>query len=134
VSGDIPAAGDTVRDAGYDDWLDAVNAGEGHYLACPDGHGALPPRRACPDCGSRDLDERPLPATGTVETATTVRVPTPDFADDAPYTTAIADFGPVRLTGVVRGVSGDVDAGLAVVPTVETTATTGDRVLVLRPR
>ena len=95
---------DAPRDEGYDDWLDAVAAGEAFYLECPEGHGRLPPRRVCPACGSTDLETRPLPETGVVETLTTVHVAGPNFADDAPYATAIASFGPVRLTGVLRGI------------------------------
>ena len=119
-----------IRDAGYDDLLDAVAAREPYYLACPDGHAALPPRRACPECGATDLAEKPLEATGTVRTHTTVRVATPAFAEETPYVTAIATFGPVSLTGVVRGVAPDgVEVGLAVELTVGETAS-GERILV----
>jgi len=102
---------DEVRDAGYDEWLDAVAAGEGTYLACPEGHGSLPPRRTCPRCGSTDLAETPLPERGELSTYTVVHVPGPRFAEDAPYVTAIASFGPVRVTGVLRGVA-DGDGGI----------------------
>jgi uncharacterized OB-fold protein len=119
-----------TRDAGYDDLLDAVAAGDPYYLACPDGHGALPPRRACPECGDTALTEAPLETTGTVRTHTTVRVATPTFAAETPYVTAIASFGPVSLTGVVRGVAPDgVEAGLAVDLSVGETAG-GERILV----
>ncbi|MFB6131323.1 MAG: Zn-ribbon domain-containing OB-fold protein [Salinigranum sp.] len=123
-----------MRDAGFDDWLDAVTDGEGYYLACPEGHGALPPRRVCPECGSTDLEARPLPDRGTVETFTEVHVAGPEFAADAPYVTAIASFGPVRLTGVLRGLSAaDVAVGATVEPGVDESETTGERLLVLRP-
>ena len=124
----------TVRDAGFDDFLDGVAAGEGYYLECPAGHGALPPRRACPTCGETDLAETSLVDVGTIVSHTVVHVPTPQFAADAPYVTAIAEFGPVRLTGVVRGVDHEaVRTGLQVAPTVEETDTTEARLLVLRP-
>lgn len=123
-----------TRNAGYDDWLDAIEAGEGYYLACPEGHGSLPPRRACPRCGQTDLEEHPLTETGRIETYTVVHVSTPQLTDDTPYATAIAGFGPVRLTGFVRGIDPDaVETGLTVEPTVGVTATTGERALVLRP-
>ena len=123
----------TVRDAGYDDWLDAVADGEAYFLACADGHGWLPPRRVCPACGGA-LDREPLAEPGTVETYTVVHVTTPQLADDTPYVTAIAGFGPVRLTGFLRGVEpGALETGLAVSPGVEETETTGGRALVLRP-
>lgn len=94
---------DVVRNAGHDDWLDALAADAGYYVACENDHGILPPRRACPHCGSTDLREEPLPGTGTVLARTTVHVPTPSFEGDAPYTTAVVDLGPVRVTGQVRG-------------------------------
>jgi uncharacterized OB-fold protein len=127
---------DNVRDAGYDDFLDALADGEGHYLECENGHGSLPPRRVCPHCGARDLTETPLPETGTVESTTEIHVPTPSFADDAPYVVAVVDFGAVRLTGQVRGdESGDaVESGLEVEAGVGETETEGERLLVFEPR
>ena len=126
-----------VVDEGYDDLLDAVEAGEPYYLECANGHGLLPPRRICPRCGSRELAERALPEAGEIVTSTVVRVATPQFADDVPYVTAIADFGPVSLTGQLRGVEPDPEA----VEAVETvgvgigeSATTGQRLLVFEPR
>lgn len=88
-----------VRDAGYDDWLDALESGDPYYLACSNDHGLLPPRRVCPHCGDRALEERSLPEAGSVLAQTTVHVPAPSFQGDAPYTTAVVDFGPVRITG-----------------------------------
>ena len=150
------AAGDAATgNTGYDEFLQAVGDGEGFYLECPEKHGWLPPRRVCPDCGATELDERPLPETGTVETYSTVHVSVPDFEAETPYTTAIASFGPVRLTGVVRGGENDgeseseggsqsdadaadsaapVEVGTAVVAGVDENETTGDPTLTLRPR
>lgn len=98
-----------THDAGYDEWLDALAGGEGYALRCSEGHGSLPPRRVCPECGSTDLSRASLPDTGTVETFSVVHVPSPRFAEDAPYVTAIVDVGPTRLTGVLRGVDIDGD-------------------------
>ncbi|MFB6195707.1 MAG: Zn-ribbon domain-containing OB-fold protein [Haloplanus sp.] len=124
-----------MTDAGHDEWLDAIADGEGFYLECPEGHGSLPPRRVCPHCGSPDLDRADLPPTGTVETYTVCYVGIPDFEDEEPYATAIADFGAVRLTGVVRGLDpADVTVGMPVEPAVGTNATTGDDLLILRAR
>lgn len=126
---------DTARDGAYDDLLDAVAAGEGYYLECENGHGWLPPRRICPECRGRELVEAPLPAAGEVETYTTVSVPTPAFSEDAPYTTAIADFGPVSVTGLLRGVDpDDIEVGMSVGVDVGERETTGDRAVVFRPR
>jgi uncharacterized OB-fold protein len=128
-------------DADHVEWLDALADGDGFALVCPDGHGSLPPRRVCPDCGSPDLSAEPLRETGTVETYSVVHVPSPRFADDAPYATAVVDFGPTRLTGIVRGGSGDGDAdappevaiGDAVTVAVGDRATDGERLVVFRP-
>ncbi|GGL59977.1 Zn-ribbon domain-containing OB-fold protein [Halocalculus aciditolerans] len=103
-----------ARDAGYDDFLDALADGTGYYLACENDHGSLPPRRVCPRCGG-DLREEPLPETGDVASYTEVHVATPSFVDDAPYVTAVVDFGPVNLTGILRGVDADdVETGMTV--------------------
>lgn len=126
---------ESARDGEYDDLLDAIAAGEGYYLECPNGHGAFPPRRVCPHCGSRKLAETPLPESGEVATHTTVAVPTPGFSEDAPYVTAIVDFGAVKLTGLVRGVDpADVEMGMPVGVDVGERATTGERAIVFRPR
>lgn len=124
---------DRVRDDGFDAWMDALEDDEPYYLECGEGHGSLPPRRVCPACGDHSLSREPLPATGTIETHTIVHVPTPAFEDDAPYATAIVDFGPVRITGQL--VDADVDAvatGLPVELESATTRTTGERVIGFR--
>jgi len=123
------------RNGEYDDWLDSVEEGEGYYVECEAGHGWLPPRRVCPDCGSRDLSAEPLPDSGEIVTHTLINVATPQFEDDAPYVTAIADFGPVSVTGLVRGVDPeDVTMGDVVGIEVGERETTGDRAVVFRPR
>ncbi|MEA1930841.1 Zn-ribbon domain-containing OB-fold protein [Halohasta litorea] len=120
--------------ATYDEWLDAIEAGEGFYLESPEGHGSLPPRRVCPHSGATDLSREPLSETGTVETYTVVHVGATAFDDDTPYISAIVDFGPVELTGVVRGVDLEaVAVGDEVGVTVETRETTDDRLVVFRP-
>ncbi|MGM0592291.1 MAG: Zn-ribbon domain-containing OB-fold protein [Halobacteriota archaeon] len=121
-------------DAGYDDWLDAIDAGRGTYLECDEGHGSLPPRRVCPHCGSPSLSETPLVDTGEITTVSVIYVAPPRFEDDVPYATAIAEFGSVRLTGVVRGLEpGAVETGLTVTVGVESTETRDERLLVFRP-
>ena len=122
-------------DAGYDDLLDAIEAGEPYYLECANGHGWLPPRRICPECGSRDLEEATLPDAGEVVTFTEIAVAAPTFAEDAPYVTALADFGLVQLTGLLRGLDGDeAEVGMVVGVEVGERVTTGDRAIVFRPR
>ncbi|GAB7018413.1 Zn-ribbon domain-containing OB-fold protein [Halostagnicola bangensis] len=123
-----------ARDAGFDDWLDAAEEDQAYYLECSEGHGSLPPRRVCPECGSTELEQPPLPGTGTIETFTVTHVPTPSFEEDAPYATAIANFGPVRLTGQVDGINLEkVENGLEVDIAVAVSETTGDRVLTFEP-
>ncbi len=121
----------------YTAWLDALEAGEGFALESPTGERSLPPRRVDPATGATELRRKPLAETGTIETYTVVHVAAPGFADDTPYVSAIADFGPVRLTGIVRGVDPDsVDddfIGEPVTVGVDTRATTDDRVIVFSP-
>lgn len=110
----------TDYDEGYDDLLDAIDDGEGYYLSCPSGHGSLPPRRVCPVCGDPQLQETPLPDVGRVVTYTVVHVPTPQFDGEAPYVTAIAEFGDVRLTALVSTDPDAVSVGADVSVGVET--------------
>lgn len=117
---------------GYDDWLDAVADDAAYYLECDNGHGSLPPRRVCPQCGSV-VEEQPLPSVGEVETYTIVHVATPQLTDDTPYVTAIAAFGPVRLTGFLQTDQKTTAVGQRVTPAVGETAR-GDRALFLEPR
>lgn len=117
----------TDRNAGYDEWLDAVAADDAYFLECGEGHGSLPPRRACPVCGSTALEQRSLPATGTIVSSTTVHVTTPQFEDEAPYVTAIAEFGPARLTGLLEAGDDAVEIGDVVLPTVRETDEDGRR-------
>ncbi|MEF8776145.1 MAG: OB-fold domain-containing protein [Haloarculaceae archaeon] len=124
-----------ARDGAYDDLLDAIEEDGGFYLECESGHGWLPPRRICPDCGSRELREESLPESGEIETYTVVQVAAPNFAEDAPYVTALADFGPVRITGMMPDVDPEtVDTGDVVGVTVGERVTTGDRMLAFEPR
>ncbi|MDG5821466.1 OB-fold domain-containing protein [Natronococcus sp. A-GB7] len=121
-------------DGSYDDFLDALETDDGYYYTCSNGHGTLPPRRVCPHCGDRDLESEPLLTRGKIVTYTTVTVPTPRFEDDAPYVTAIATFGSVRVTGVLLGVEpADVERGLEVTATVTETETTDERTIAFRP-
>ncbi len=124
---------ETTRNGEYDDWLDSIEDGNGYYVECDEGHGWLPPRRICPDCGSRELHDEPLPDSGTVATHTTITVATPQFENDTPYVTAIADFGPVSITGLVRGAD-DVAIDDVVGIEVGERETTGERAVVFRPQ
>lgn len=122
------------RDAGYDDWFDALEDGEPYALRCPLDHHSLPPRGSCPDCGSAELEPESIPETGTVRTYSLTRVPTPAFAEDAPYVIAIADFEMVSVTGQLRGIEPDeVRTGLPVTIEGERSETDRRRLVVFRP-
>jgi hypothetical protein len=124
---------DGVRDAGFDDWLDALAAGEGYHLRCPEGHASLPPRLVCPDCGAGDLSEAPLTTAGELVTYSVVHVGTDEFDGQTPYVVGIAALGDVCLTGLVRGLDPEaVAVGTAVEATVGENPSTGGRVVVLR--
>lgn len=120
------------RDEGFDEWMAAIDREEGYALECPAGHGSLPPRRRCPECGDPDLEERALPDSGTVDTFSTIHVATPEFSEDAPYVVAIADFGLVRLTGQLRGVE-EPEVGASVAVGVEERETKEEPLLVFHP-
>lgn len=123
-------------ETGYDAWLDALAAGEGFALVCPNGHGSLPPRRVCPECGATDRSREPLAETGTVETHSVVHVPAADFAADAPYATAVVDLGPTRVTGIYRDAGDAAPAprvGERVAVGVAERETDGERLVVFRP-
>lgn len=123
-----------TRNEGFDEFLDAVEEGEPYYLEGPEGDGWLPPRRVDPATGSTELSEQPLPETGEIVTLTQTHVAGPDFADDAPYVVAIVEFGPVKITGQMRGVDpGDVEIGQTVSIDVERTETQDDRLVVFHP-
>lgn len=125
---------ETARDAGYDDFLDAIEEGDGYGLVCSNGHGWVPPRRVCPTCGSRKFSESDLPDTGEVIARTTIHVAAPQFEEDTPYVLAIVDLGPLSVTGQVRREgSGEVHRGLEVSPTLLESATDGSRFLGFEP-
>lgn len=120
------------QDAGYDEWIDAIDRGEGYAVECSNGHGSLPPRRRCPECGDSDLEERSLPDSGTLDTYTRIHVATPEFVDDAPYTVAVVDFGLARLTGQLRGTE-EPEVGMRLAAGVEERKTEDEPLLVFRP-
>jgi uncharacterized OB-fold protein len=123
-----------VRDVGYDDFLDAVEAGEPYYLESPSGNGWLPPKDVDPETGERELVEKDLPTTGEVLTYTITNVAGPSFADDTPYVVAVAEFGPVNITGQVRGMDhDDVEIGQEVELSVGRNETADERVVVFEP-
>ncbi|KAA9397784.1 nucleic acid-binding protein [Haloarcula sp. CBA1130] len=126
---------ESAQDGEYDAWLDSIESDEGYFLECSNGHGWLPPRRVCPRCHDQDLSQIDLPESGEIASHTTITVPTPQFEDDAPYVTAIVDFGPVSVTGLVRDVDpDDVAIGDVVGIDVGERVTTGERAVVFRPR
>ena len=124
---------DEVRDSGFDDFLDAVEEGEPYYLASPSGDGWLPPREFDPATGERDLTQEEMPDSGEVLTSTAVNVAGPSFADDAPYVVAVAEFGPVRITGMVPGRQEELEIGQEVELGVGRTETEDERTVLFHP-
>lgn len=123
-----------ARNEGFDDFLDALEEGEPYYLEGPEGDGWLPPRRIDPATGSQELTEEELPETGEIVTHTQTHVAAPTFADDAPFVVAIAEFGPVRITGQVRGMdASDVEIGQEVTIGIDHTETKDERLVVFEP-
>jgi hypothetical protein len=124
---------DRPRDGGYDDFLDALADGEPYYLESPSGNGWLPPRRIDPETGEREFTREPLPETGEILTSTVTHVAGPSFAADAPFVVAVAEFGPVRVTGQIRDTDGeDVEIGQRVEIGVGRSET-GERLVVFEP-
>ena len=119
----------------HDEFCEAIEAEDPFYLACPDGHGSVPPRGVCPQCGAESLTTRPLPDTGRIRAATVVHVATSAFADSVPYVTAIAEFGPVSLTGVVAETTPEaVEHGMEVTVGIERADGRQRPTLVFEPR
>jgi uncharacterized OB-fold protein len=105
---------DEIQNDGYDQALDAIEAGEPYCLECPNGHQSMPPRHRCPTCGEGDLEEVDMPVSGELLTYNVTHVPTPDFKEDVPYVLGVAEFGDVRLTGRVQADADEVEVGLPV--------------------
>jgi uncharacterized OB-fold protein len=124
---------DEPRDNGFDDFLDAVEEDDPFYLESPSGDGWLPPREFDPESGERGLSREDMPETGEVLTSTVVNVAGPSFADDVPYVVAVAEFGPVRITGQVAGADEELDIGQDVRLDVGIAESTGDRFLAFDP-
>ncbi|WP_312911678.1 Zn-ribbon domain-containing OB-fold protein [Natronosalvus caseinilyticus] len=118
----------------YNDFLEAVDAGDPFALVCPNDHHWIPPRRVCPSCGSTELRRESVPTTGSVVTYTRIEVPPSEFVDDVPYTTGIASFGPVSITGLLRGVDpANLEIGQTVTLLLEHTAA-DEEVVTFRPK
>jgi len=123
-----------TRNEGFDDFLDAVEDGDPYYLEGPAGDGSLPPRRIDPATGSRSLTEKSLPETGEIVSHTQTHVASPGFADDAPFVVAVAEFGPVKITGQMRGIDAeDVEIGQTVDIGIDRSETMEERLIVFRP-
>lgn len=119
----------------HDEFCEAIEADDPFYLTCPDGHGSVPPRRVCPQCGAQSLTAHPLPEIGHVQSYTVVHVATSAFADSVPYVTAIAEFGPVNLTGIISETDPDaVEHGTEVTVGIERTVERQRPTLVFEPR
>lgn len=101
---------EAIRDTaslGYDGWREALEAGTLVGVRCRAcGHVSATPKRACPDCRTRDLDAVELPDRGTVHSETTINVAPEGF--EGPYQVAVVILGEARL--LVR-IDGSVEIG-----------------------
>ncbi|WP_227377342.1 Zn-ribbon domain-containing OB-fold protein [Haladaptatus halobius] len=99
MSSNDPSEGDAVT---YADWREHLDAGELLGLECRScGHVTATPKRACIDCGDRELASRRLPQTGEVHSETTINVPPAGV--EGPYQVAIVDLGDAHLLGRIEG-------------------------------
>ncbi len=72
------------------------------------GKAFFPPRLVCSKCRGRDFQKGALPATGTVETFTVIRVPPSGFQDEAPYVVGIVQLeGGIRVTAQIADAKPD---------------------------
>ena len=77
----------------------------------------FPPRAHCPDCGSVDLQWRPVSGRGTVYTFTIARRPPhPVFADHCPMAIAVVELeeGPRMISNILGCDPAAVEIGMAV--------------------
>lgn len=88
---------------------------DGDFLGgvCVDcGEVLLPPRPACYNCGSRNVDVEPQSETGSIYSYTAVHTPPPALEAGAPYTIAVVEFDSGgRLTGRVDAEYDAVEIG-----------------------
>ncbi|WP_266075655.1 Zn-ribbon domain-containing OB-fold protein [Haladaptatus caseinilyticus] len=91
----------------YAEWRTRLESGDLVGLECRScGHVTATPKRACIDCGGRNLTSNHLPHAGTVHSETTITVP--PVGVDGPFQVGIVELGDARLLGRVEG---DVEIG-----------------------
>ncbi len=100
--------GETTATLTYADWCERLESDDLVGLECVScGHVTATPKRACGDCGSRNLEPTALPQTGEVHSETTITVP--PVGVEGPYQVAIVDVGDASLLGRVG--EGTVEIG-----------------------
>lgn len=68
----------------------------------------FPPRLVCSSCRGREFSATTLPAEGTIETFTVIRVAPSGFSDEAPYVVGIVALdGGVRVTAQISDMKPD---------------------------
>ncbi|WP_458188437.1 Zn-ribbon domain-containing OB-fold protein [Haladaptatus sp. NG-WS-4] len=86
----------------YAEWREHLEAGRLVGLQCRScGHVTATPKRACIDCGDRDLVSHELPQQGEVHSETTIAVPPTGL--EGPYQVALVELGDTRLLGRIEG-------------------------------
>lgn len=103
----------------YDDWREHLEDGTLLGVKCRScGAASATPKRACSNCGGRDLAAVKLPERGTVYSETTVNVPPEGF--DGTYQVAVVSLDETRI---LARIDGTADIGEAV----EFTGTIGEK-------
>ncbi|MGA9400626.1 Zn-ribbon domain-containing OB-fold protein [Haladaptatus sp.] len=94
--------GDNVPALTYADWRAYLKAGDLVGLECEScGTVTATPKRACVECGDRNLDTHTLPNVGVVHSETTITVPPVGF--EGPYQVAVVDLGDTKILGRIGG-------------------------------
>ncbi|WP_049971418.1 Zn-ribbon domain-containing OB-fold protein [Haladaptatus cibarius] len=101
----------------YAEWREQLESGNLVGLECSScGHVTATPKRACGECGGRNLELHDLPETGAVHSETTITVP--PVGVEGPYQVAIVDLGDAHLLGRIEG-SVEIEDEVAFTTTIE---------------
>lgn len=86
----------------YAEWRNHLESGALVGLECRScGHITATPKRACGDCGGRDLEPHHLAQSGEVHSETTITVP--PVGVEGPYQVGIVDLDDAHLLARIEG-------------------------------
>lgn len=93
---------DRIEQLDYEAWREYLEEGVLVGQACADcGHVTATPKRACLDCGARELEAVELPVRGEVYSETTINVPPEGFKGS--YQVVIVELDDAKLMGRMDG-------------------------------